>query len=208
MRTPPWRTHRQYHDSWRPPPRSPRHREDYKAHHHKDMPPPKQCDIVIRDNAEQTRHDGERNQGHRSRSHHDPPRPTSNRERREASQEGNSKKANPPPRPPSSPPRSHHGGGGPRRSRSPSRVDKKKNPEPYNALHGSIRSTRPGKNHTWDHVALYPQYGPQITPKVSGLTRPSSPMTAPPSQPHGCRTTTARWRLPEATPTSPSSNSH
>src|SRR3954471_7145234 len=68
-----------------PPPRSPRHREYYKAHHRTDMPPPKQCGIIIRDNAEQTRHDGERNQGHRSRSHHDPPHPTSNHDRREKS---------------------------------------------------------------------------------------------------------------------------
>ena len=75
-------------------------------------------------------------------------------------------------------------------------------------VRGSIRSTRPGKDHTWDHVALDLQYGPQLTPKVSGLTRPSSPMTAPPNQPHGCRTTATRWRLPEATPTLPSSNSH
>ena len=51
---------------------------------------------------------------------------------------------------------------------------------------GSIRSTRPGKDHTWDHVALDLQYGPQLTPKVSGLTRPSSPMTAPLNQLHGC----------------------
>src|SRR3954470_13207383 len=51
-----------------PPPRSPRHHEDYKAHHHKDIPPPKQCGVVIRNNAEQTRHDGECNQGHKRRS--------------------------------------------------------------------------------------------------------------------------------------------
>src|SRR3954464_3789733 len=75
-------------------------------------------------------------------------------------------------------------------------------------VRGSIRSTRPGKDHTWDHVASDLQYGPQLTPKVSGLTRPSSPMTAPPSLPHGCRTTATRWRLPEATPTLPSSTSH
>src|SRR4051812_13347928 len=74
-------------------------------------------------------------------------------------------------------------------------------------VRGSIRSTRPGKDHTWDHVALDLQYGPQLTPKVSGLIRPSSPMTAPPSQPHGCRTTATRWGLPVATPTSPSSTS-
>src|SRR5215216_1993764 len=30
-------------------------------------------------------------------------------------------------------------------------------------------------------------------------------MTAPPSQPHGCRTTAMRWRSPGVTPTSPSS---
>src|SRR3954464_7395496 len=100
-----------------------------------DMPPPKQCGIVIHDNTEQTHHDGERNQGHKSRSRHDPPRPTSNCDRREASQEGNSKKANPPPPPPPSPPSSHHGGGGPRRSHSPSPVDKKKkNPEPQSFI--------------------------------------------------------------------------
>ena len=116
-----------------PPPRSPRHHKDPKAHHRTDMPPPRQGGIVVRDNTEQTRHDGERNQGHKSRSRHDPPCPTSNRDRHEASQEGNSKKANPPPPPPPSPPSSHHGGGGPRRSRSPSPVDKKKNPEPYDA---------------------------------------------------------------------------
>src|SRR3954466_11800927 len=98
------------------------------------MPPPKQCGIVIRDNAAQTRHDGERHQGHKSRSHHDPPCPTSNRDRREVLQEGNNKKANPPPPPPLSLPSSHHGGGGPRRSCNPSPVDKKKtNPEPYDA---------------------------------------------------------------------------
>src|SRR3954464_9431706 len=98
------------------------------------MPPPRQSGIIICDNMEQTRHDGERNQGHKSRSRHDPPRPTSNCDRCEASQEGNNKKANPPPPPPLSPPSSHHGGGGPRRSRSPSPVDKKKkNPEPYDA---------------------------------------------------------------------------
>src|SRR3954471_2703558 len=98
------------------------------------MPPPKQCGIVIRDNAAQTRHDEERHQGHKSRSHHDPPRPTSNRNKHGASQEGNSKKANPPPPPPPSPPSGHHGGRGPRRSRIPSLVDnKKKNPEPYDA---------------------------------------------------------------------------
>ena len=98
------------------------------------MPPPKQCGIIIRDNAKQTHHDGERNQGHKSRSRHDPPRPTSNRDRREASQEGNNKKANPLPPPPPSPPSSHHGGRGPPRSCSPSPVDKeKKNPEPYDA---------------------------------------------------------------------------
>src|SRR4051812_32537852 len=74
-------------------------------------------------------------------------------------------------------------------------------------VRGSIRSTRLGKDHTWDHVVSDLQYGPQLTPKVSGLTRPSSPMTAPPSLPHGCRTTTTRWRLPEATPMSPSSTS-
>src|SRR4051812_43232850 len=74
-------------------------------------------------------------------------------------------------------------------------------------VRGSIRSMRPGKDHTWDHVASDLQYGPQLTPKVSGLTRPSSPMTAPPSQPHGCRTTATRWKLSEAIPTSPSSTS-
>ncbi len=184
------------------------------------MPPPKQCGIAIHDNATQTRHDEERHQGHKSRSRHDPPRMTSNRDRREASQEGNNKKDNPPPPPPPSPPSSHHGGGGPHHSRSPSPIDKKKkNPEPYDArsridkihkahqavtmaeeariihaahplltrrrrtrsrtmhVRGSIRSTRPGKDHTWDHVVLELQYGPQLTPKVSGSTRPSSPMT-------------------------------
>src|SRR3954464_1307172 len=75
-------------------------------------------------------------------------------------------------------------------------------------VRGSTRSTRPGKDHTWDHVALDLQYGLQLTPKASGLTRPSSPMTAPPSQPHGCRTTATRWRLSEETPRSPSSTSH
>src|SRR3954469_7239060 len=74
-------------------------------------------------------------------------------------------------------------------------------------VRGSIRSTRPGKDHTWDHVASDPQYSPQLTPKVSGLTRPSSPMTAPPRLAHGCRTTATRWRFLEATPTSPSSTS-
>src|SRR3954471_20696298 len=99
------------------------------------MPPPRQCGIVISDNAEQTRHDGERNQGHKSRSRHDPPHPTSNRDKREASQEGNSKKDKPPPPPPPSPPNSHHGGGGPHRSCNPSPDGKKKrSPGPYDAL--------------------------------------------------------------------------
>src|SRR4051812_25278354 len=117
-----------------PPLRSPRRQEDYKTHHRTDMPPPKQCGIVIRDNAAHTRHDEEHHQGHKSMSHHDPPRLTSNRDRRGASQEGNSKKANPPPPPPPSPPSSHHGGRGPRGSCSPSPVEnKKKNLEPYDA---------------------------------------------------------------------------
>src|SRR4051812_18058761 len=55
-----------------PLPRPPQHHKDHKAHHRTDMPPPKKCDIVIRDNAEKTRHDGERNQAHKSRSRHDP----------------------------------------------------------------------------------------------------------------------------------------
>src|SRR4051812_10099699 len=80
-----------------PPPRSPRHREDTKAHRHTDMPPPWKSGIVIHHDTEQTRHVGECNQGHKSRSRHDPPRPTSNRNKHEASPEGNSKKANPPP---------------------------------------------------------------------------------------------------------------
>src|SRR3954464_12199947 len=98
------------------------------------MPPPRQSGIIICDNAEQTRHDGESNQGHKSRSRHDPPRPTSNREKHEASQEGNRKKSNPPPPPPPLPPRSHHGGGGPHHSHSPSHDGKnKRSPEPYDA---------------------------------------------------------------------------
>src|SRR3954466_12842521 len=172
------------------------------------MPPPKQCGIVIRDNVAHTRHDEEHHQGHKSRSHHDPPWPAGNRDRRGASQEGNSKKANPPPPPPPSPPSSHHGGRGPRRSRSPSPIDnKKKNLEPYDArsridkIHEAREGPYRGPCFFWRAIrsATYP--------KVSGLTRPSSPMMAPLSLPHGCRTTATWWRLPEATPTSLSSSS-
>ena len=37
-------------------------------------------------------------------------------------------------------------------------------------VRGSIRSTRLGKDHTWDHIVLDLQYGVQLTAKVSGLT--------------------------------------
>src|SRR3954469_7846560 len=42
-----------------PPPHSPRHCEDTKAHHRTNMPPPRKSGIVIRDNTEKTRHGGE-----------------------------------------------------------------------------------------------------------------------------------------------------
>src|SRR3954465_1196158 len=155
------------------------------------MPPPKQCGIVIRDNAAQTRHDEERHQGNKSRSHHDPPRPISNRDRHEASQEGNSKKANPPPPPPPSPPSSHHGGGGPHRSRSPSPVDKKKkNPEPYDA-----RSRIDKIHEAQEGPYLGPCcFGPAIQsatyPKCFRIDNTIKPYDGTAKPAHGCRTTT------------------
>ena len=124
-------------------------------------------------------------------SHHDPPRPTSNRDRREASQEGNSKKANPPPPPPPSPPSSHHGGGGPRHSRSPSPVEKK-NPEPYDA-----RSRIDNIHEAWEGSYLGPRcFGPEIRsatyPKGFRIDKTIKPYDAPLSQPHGCRITATR----------------
>lgn len=191
-----------------PSPRSPRRQEDYKAHHRTDMPPPKQCGIVIRDNAEQTHHDRKHNEGHKSRSHHDPPRPTSNPDRREASRRVTARRLT-------------HCHLRLRRRQADTMAEEARVVHAAHPLltkrrrtrsctmhiRGSIRFTRPGKDHTWDHVALDLQYGLQLTPKVSGLTRPSSPITAPPRLPHGCSTTATRWRLPEATPTSPSSTS-